>query len=161
MKKEIIIVVGITILFLGTCITPTVAIDNVKKTSTTIGSGNILYVGGTGPNNYTKIQDAIDDAVDGDTVFVYDDCSPYYENLVVNKSINLFGEDKYSTIINGSITADVIEITSDWVNLSGFLIINGINGIQILSNHNAIENNIIINNRFYGIDIVYTCYNVI
>jgi len=81
--------------------------------------------------------------------------------LVVNKSINLIGEDKNTTIINGSITADVIEITSDWVNLSGFLIISGTNGIQILSNHNTINNNIIINNRFYGVDIDYTCYNVI
>ena len=34
--------------------------------------GDTLYVGGDGPNNYTTIQSAIDDAVDGNTVFVYD-----------------------------------------------------------------------------------------
>jgi len=34
-------------------------------------NGNTLYVGGSGPNNYTKIQDAIDNASNGDTVFVY------------------------------------------------------------------------------------------
>ena len=42
-------------------------------------SGNTLYVGGSGPGNYTRIQDAIDNASDGDTVFVYDDSSPYFE----------------------------------------------------------------------------------
>jgi hypothetical protein len=45
-----------------------------------------LYVGGTGEGNYSRIQDAIDDAVDGDTVFVYDDSSPYYEHIRINKS---------------------------------------------------------------------------
>jgi len=31
--------------------------------------GRTLYVGGNGPNNYTRIQDAVDDASDGDTIF--------------------------------------------------------------------------------------------
>ena len=50
--------------------------------------GNILYVGGSGPGNYSKIQDAIDDASDGDTVFVFNGI--YYENVWIDeKSINL------------------------------------------------------------------------
>jgi len=48
MRKNILKVVGITILFLGTCITPSVAIDNIKKSSIPTSSGNNLYVGGTG-----------------------------------------------------------------------------------------------------------------
>ena len=43
-----------------------------------LSSGNTLYVGGSGEGNYSKIQDAINGASDGDTVFVYDDSSPYY-----------------------------------------------------------------------------------
>ena len=39
--------------------------------------GNILYVGGSGPGNYTKIQDALDNATEGDTVYVYS--NTYYE----------------------------------------------------------------------------------
>ena len=62
-----------------------------------------LYVGGNGPGNYTRIQDAIDNASDGDTVFVYDDSSPYIENIQIEKkSITLMGEDKDTTIIRGN-----------------------------------------------------------
>ncbi|MCD6573584.1 MAG: hypothetical protein J7K95_05780 [Thermoplasmata archaeon] len=61
--------------------------------------GKTLYVGGSGPNNYTHIQDAINDASNGDTIFVYSGI--YYENVVINKSINLFGEAKETTIIDG------------------------------------------------------------
>ena len=56
--------------------------------------GTWWYVGGSGPGNYTRIQDAIDDASNDDTAFVYAASSPYYENVIVNKSINLMGEDK-------------------------------------------------------------------
>jgi hypothetical protein len=49
----------------------------------------ILYVDGSGLGNYTKIQDAIDDSSDEDTLFVYDDLSPYYENLIIDKQIHL------------------------------------------------------------------------
>jgi len=59
-----------------------------------------LYVGGSVPNNYTTIQSAIDDAVDGDTVFVYDDSSPYREHLLIETSINLLGEINYFNLYN-------------------------------------------------------------
>ena len=59
-----------------------------------------MYVGGSGPNNYTTIQSAIDDAVDGDTVFVYDDSSPYREHLLIETSINLLGEINYFNLYN-------------------------------------------------------------
>ena len=39
--------------------------------------GNWLYVGGSGPGNYTRIQDAINASSDGDTVFVLNRI--YYE----------------------------------------------------------------------------------
>ncbi|MHA2390098.1 MAG: hypothetical protein ACXACW_15360, partial [Candidatus Hodarchaeales archaeon] len=89
------------------------------------GRGDILYVGGSGPNNYTSIQDAIDDAVDGDTVFVYEDSSPYNEpDIIIDKSINLIGEDKYTTVIDGGGSGDVIFVSADWVNITRFTIQN-------------------------------------
>ena len=49
--------------------------------------GNILYVGGSGPNNYSKIQDAINDAMPGDTIIVYPGL--YIENLYIYKSLKI------------------------------------------------------------------------
>jgi len=148
MQNEILITLGITILFLGTCITPSAAIDTVEQCSMPISSGNTLYVGGTGEGNYSSIQAAIDDASDGDTVFVYDDSSPYYENVVVDKSINLIGENRDTTIIDGIGIGDIIYISIDWIDISGFTIQNGSkSGLKVISNLNTIhDNNIILNN---------------
>jgi len=131
----------------------TLGIDNLENQSIPISSGNILYVGGSGEGNYTKIQDAINDAKDGDTVFVYS--GTYYENVVINKTINLIGENKNTTIIDGSGVGDVIIINADSVNISGFLIKNNVedsSGIRILSDYNNIFSNIVEYCR-YGIYI--------
>jgi hypothetical protein len=63
--------------------------------------GNTLYVGGDGPGNYTHIQDAIDDATDGDTIIVYPGI--YYEDQVtINKALSIQGAEWATTIIDGS-----------------------------------------------------------
>ena len=59
--------------------------------------GITLYVGGSGPGNYTMIQNAIDDASAGETVFVYN--GTYFENVIVNKTIDVIGEERNNTII--------------------------------------------------------------
>jgi pectin methylesterase-like acyl-CoA thioesterase len=58
---------------------------DIKKSDNPIFS-QTLYVGGTGPNNYTKIQDAIDNASNQDTIFVYNGI--YQEHIIINKEIN-------------------------------------------------------------------------
>lgn len=80
--------------------------------------GKIFYVGG--PSHCSRIQDAIDNASDGDTVFVYR--GHYYENLFINKSIRLIGEDRNKTIIDGNFKENVVKIVTDNVYVSGFLI---------------------------------------
>ena len=116
--------------------------------------GNILYVGGSGANNYSKIQDAINDAIPGDTVFVYSGI--YYENIVINKSINLVGENRDTTIIDGKNSGDVVKITADGVNISGFTICNCSIGIELyFSNNVSIANdNVTING--IGIYLYYS-----
>jgi hypothetical protein len=104
--------IGVVILFLGTCINPIIAINNVKKPSIPFRSGNTLYVGGIGPGNYTSIQDAIDNASIGDTVFVYN--GTYYEIITIDKSINLVGEDRYNTIIDGIGEYRIVVVKVKW-----------------------------------------------
>jgi parallel beta-helix repeat protein len=129
----------------------------LEQSSTLSSDGNYLYVGGDGPGNYTKIQYAINNASDGDTVFVYN--GAYLENVVVNKSINLIGEDKNSTIIDGNRSGHVVYIKTNWVNISGFTIRNGDNynfagvGIYITSKYNIIKGNKIAYNNHDGINI--------
>ena len=152
MRRKIIGIL-VCMLLVGTIlpVSGTLIID--KTTSSNI-SGNTLYVGGSGEGNYTKIQDAINDAVDGDTVFVYDESSPYYEHVKVNKSINLIGEDRNTTVIYVGGSGDVVKIhQAKWVNISGFTIRNGAVGIDIYASYNTITGNIISNNE-YGIYLI-------
>ena len=81
-----------------------------------------LFVGGSGPGNYSRIQDAVDNASSGDTVFVYDDSAPYYESITINVGISLIGEHRNTTSIEGGNHA--ISIYADGVNVSGFQITN-------------------------------------
>jgi nitrous oxidase accessory protein NosD len=140
------VVVGIILLFIGTAILPSNG-QNIEKTSSSISRDDILYVGGSGPGNYTRIQDAINDSDTGDTVFVYDDSSPYYGVLVVDRSISLVGENNISTVIDGHSSQDVITVLSEGVTISSFTIQNSasidVPNINIKSNSVSIINNII------------------
>jgi parallel beta-helix repeat protein len=146
MKRKCV-VVGIILLFVGTCIIPAIAQDTEKPLSTS--RGNWLYVGGSGPGNYSKIQDAVKDAYMGDIVYVFNESSPYYENIFISKSITLIGEQKTSTVIQGE-----VEIATHGVTLTGFTIkdaggfgvwIPGLNGTGIEGSPNIIDGNIMWN----------------
>ena len=146
-------IVGIFVcmLLIGTVLSVSGNVD-VERTTIRLSSGNTLYVGGSGPGNYTSIQGAIDDAEDGDTVFVYDDSSPYYENVVVNKSINLIGGDRETTVIDGNRIGDVVYVNTDGVTISGFTIMKGKDadlqaGVNIKANYTTISDNIIKDNN--------------
>ena len=108
---------------------------------------NTIFVGGTGDKNYSKIQDAIDNSKENDTIFVFDGI--YNESIVVNKSINLFGLKKNNVTINGTDNLYVFLIKSSYVNISGFNILGGkigifVSGQEFLFNNfsgNNISNN--------------------
>jgi len=131
--------IGIILLFVGTGIIPAIA-QNMEKLSLPTSRGIWLYVGGSGPGNYSKIQDAVDNSSDGDAVFVYNDSSPYYENVVVDKSINLIGEDRDTTVIRSD-GFSIFSIIVDNVNVSGFKVVGSSNGIYIGSDNNIISGN--------------------
>ncbi len=117
--------IGIILLFIGVAIAPAIA-QNAEKSQST-SRGNWLYVGGSGPGNYTKIQDAIDDAADGDIIYVYNGT---YASVVINKYISLRGENKSTTIIDGAGAKIPVTIAGSdnysfcWLNVSGFTIRN-------------------------------------
>jgi len=72
------------------------------------------------PDDFPAIQEAINSANEGDTIFVRN--GTYYENVVVNKTISLVGEDMMTTIIDGSKAGTVVQITADNVSVSGFTV---------------------------------------
>ena len=136
------LVIGIILLFVCVSFNPSFAFYNP------VSSSNTLYVGGSGEGNYTKIQDAINDAVDGDIVFVYDDSSPYYEHCTLRKSIRLIGENKETTIIDGMKSSWIVYIIdTNEVNINGFTFKNAQSGVLIQSDNNIIKGNIFINNE--------------
>ncbi|UCE37355.1 MAG: right-handed parallel beta-helix repeat-containing protein [Thermoplasmata archaeon] len=97
---------------------------------------------GSPGNPFKTIQAGVDNATPGDTVYVFN--GTYYENLVVNKTINLTGEDRHNTIIDGGGNGDVVYINVSWVNITGFTVTNGGCGIILdsSSNNNITHNNI-------------------
>lgn len=126
-------------------------VKDVVDASNVSFDGNTLYVGGSGPGNYTKIQDAVNDSWNSDTVFVYNGI--YYEyNISIDKSISLIGEDRETTIIYGVNTSSVVIIESNLTKIAGFTITNGWSGIHIKPGFSfiSISNSIITYNQ-YGI----------
>jgi parallel beta-helix repeat protein len=154
-------VLTIALSFLGLNIMPSSAeFENIETTAV-----KILYVGGGGLNNYDTIQDAIDDASNGDTVYVYDDSSPYVENVIVSKAVRLIGENKDTTIIDGKEIGTVIRIESgvNGVRIHGFTIQNSgleCSGILVMSNNNIITDNRIIDS-WTGVELLGSSNNII
>jgi len=111
--------------------------------------------------DYVTIQEAIDNATEGDTICVW--AGTYFENVVVNKSLSLIGNGSELTTIDGRGVRAVVAITADWVNMSGFHILGSSSsdsGIQIESNSNFIHNNTC-NNSSLGISLENSNNNTI
>jgi parallel beta-helix repeat protein len=80
---------------------------------------------GTEGHPYCKIQYAIDNASDGDTIFVSN--GTYDEKIIINKSINLVGANRENTVIRGLYEKSnighintVVIIQANLVNVTGF-----------------------------------------
>jgi nitrous oxidase accessory protein len=174
-KTMIMIVIGILLLSVFTVF---------LSVHTCAASGNTLYVGGSGAGNYTTIQDAIADASNGDTIYVYS--GEYIGKLVINKILTLTGENRENTIISGD-EGNAVKITANYVNISGFTIQNPVvnemkcimmdkvqnckinnniikdsnDGIYLFdSDGNTISGNIIKDNSVYGILTSYSENNI-
>lgn len=100
--------------------------------------------------NFVSIQEAINEAENGSTIYV--PSGIYYEHVVINKTISLVGENVSTTIIDGSNIGTVIQIDADNVSISRFTIQNSgwgwyRNGIYIYKANNCeIKNNFLFDN---------------
>jgi len=134
---------------------------------------------GTEEHPYQYIQDAVDNASDGDTVFVcngtYDKTNDssiwHHENVFIYKPINLIGESKENTIIDGR-ESTILRIESSSFTIKYFTLKNAYNGgiffntaiLVMKGPHPHIENicisDCIINNNGGGIGFACDVSNI-
>lgn len=126
----------------------------------------VITVDDSGGANYLTIQEAVDAANPGDTVYVYN--GTYVENVVINNTINLTGENRDGTVIDGDGWGDVLSIHSDWVNVSGFTINNSGSdpgwssyeaGVKLEGACNCSITNNVISHNHHGILLNYSLGN--
>jgi parallel beta-helix repeat protein len=141
-----LICVGLVFLFLILCL-------NVSAKTVYVDVSNTGMEDGSQANPYNTIQEGIDNADSGDTVYVLS--GTYNENVMVNKKIDLTGENKDTTLIDGGGSGDVVNVSSDWVNITGFTITGSggvwAAGIELASVQNCNISFNIISNNYNGI----------
>ena len=117
--------------------------NNVKSAYIDVIVEKVIRV----PEDFSRIQEAVDFANPGDTIKVAPGI--YYENVDVTKPLTLVGENRSTTIIDGSGGLCCIDVEADNVNISGFTLRNRDRGVRLrCSNNNSISDNTILNNGF-------------
>jgi len=166
LKASTILIIAFALIMPGSAAVFNISNEDLAKPGEGQGRlGTTIYVDddntegpwdGTLEHPYQYIQDGIDNANNGDEVYVFN--GTYNENVVVFRSIHLVGEDKDITIIDGGGDGTVVRLTADGVYLTDFTIKNSGNdpnnaGINVNSewNHIAVTN--VVNNN-YGIRLV-------
>jgi parallel beta-helix repeat protein len=111
------------------------------------------------PTDYPTIQEAINVADPGDIVFVYN--GTYYEQVVVNKTVSLIGENRETTIIDGNGAGIVVIITAKNTFVCNLTVQNAGYGFIVRSSDSnyILDNTIILNER--GIELQSSKNNTI
>jgi len=127
-----------------------------------VASARTIYV----PDDYEKIQWAIDNASAGDTIIVRP--GTYNENVVVSKSLEIrsYSQNLSDTIVKANNSNDhVFHVTADNVYINGFTVTgaNGLDtaGIYLSSSNNSRIENVNASNNWYGIYLWYSSNNTI
>jgi len=115
-----------------------------------VSEAKTIYV----PDDYEKIQWAVDNASAGDMIIVRDGI--YNESITVSKHLTIKSENgPENCIVNGTgsdvFIIDVFTLIADGIKIEGFTITGGYDGIYIFSNNNTIINNNIRSNNWWGI----------
>jgi parallel beta-helix repeat protein len=100
--------------------------------------------------SYATIQEAINANATFNGQVIRVDAGVYYENVVVNKSVSLVGENDSDTVIDGNASGNVIRITANRVKVIGFTIRDSMLGYSGVfmdgSSGDNISQNIVENN---------------
>jgi nitrous oxidase accessory protein len=110
------------------------------RTSASISQTSVIYV----PGDYSTIQAAVNAASSGDIISIAS--GVYYENVVMNKSVKILGENSNSTVVRGVAGnfTPTIEVRADYVEISGITARNGLAGIYLNgSNYCNVHGNIL------------------
>jgi nitrous oxidase accessory protein NosD/predicted secreted protein len=117
----------------------------------------------TVPDDYPTIQDAINAANAGDTIFVR---AGTYSAIMINKSLTLEGANEYTTIIDGG-GAQGVYVGASNVSISNFTIQNGVPDVYIgnrepeLTSNITVTDNIMKNSQQGVIRFVYSTSDVL
>jgi len=105
---------------------------------------------------YSCIQDAVNNANEGDKIIVHSGI--YEENVIVNKQLTLQGMG--TPVIDAKGFGNSINLYAGNSVVDGFVLCNGRSGLYMVSNDNVIKNNTIKENQ-YGIYLFKSGENVI
>ncbi|MFC1786627.1 NosD domain-containing protein [Halobacteriota archaeon] len=142
-------------------------VNDTAELSFVIISGlRVITVNDDGGADYTSIQDAINNASDGDSIEVWN--GTYNENVDVNKRLTIYSRGGADVTIVQALSSDdhVFNVTADYVNLSGFTVkgasSSGKSGIYlgIDVDHCNITDNKALDNG-YGIYLSHSSNNTI
>jgi parallel beta-helix repeat protein len=97
------------------------------------------------PYDYSTIQEAVNAVPAGGMVLVSG--GTYYEHVVVNKTLNLIGQNRDDTFVDGNGSGRVVTVSADNVQVDGFTLMNGKFGIDATGNNLTISDNVIISNE--------------
>jgi parallel beta-helix repeat protein len=114
------------------------------------------------PDNYSTIQQTINHAHSGEVIYIRK--GRYEENVIVNKTLTLIGDNPASTVVDGQRSGNVITVRADDVVIKSLNIANsgsGNAGVFVESrNRMRLEANTISNNS-YGIWLASSQNNLI
>ena len=117
------------------------------------------------PDPYPTIQAAIEAAKKRDIIEV--SAGIYYENVIVDKEVELIGADKDTTIIDGKGGINTVRVQASSVKITGFTIRHGNNGIRVTGAMDSVNitGNMIKDNRYgvslTGDDVTSTTDNIV
>lgn len=97
------------------------------------------------PDDYSTIQEAVNAASNGDTVYVR--AGTYYETVIVNKSVSLTGENPLNTIIDEY----GVDVSASNVVICNFSITNSWIGISLTGSNITATGNCVLGN-YFGIE---------